>query len=76
MMISWGERTLRIAELIQLFGVNVTLEVEDWPTVASGGTGYVDVDLSPYIGFRNSLWTGMILLVISSNKIYGFGAIR
>ena len=32
---------------------------------SSGGTGYVDVDLSPYLGFRNSLWTGMISLVIS-----------
>ena len=31
----------------------------------SGGTGYVDVDLPPYLGFRNSLWTGMILLVFS-----------
>ena len=47
------------------FGVNITLEVEYWPTLASGSRGYVDVDLSPYLGFRNSLWTGMILLVIS-----------
>ena len=65
MMISWGEGTFRIAEFTKLFGVNITLEVEYWPTLASGGTGYVDVDLSPYLGFRNSLRTGMILLVIS-----------
>ena len=55
MTISWGEGTFRIAEFIKLFGVNITLEVEDWPTLASGGTGYVDVGLSPYLGFRNSL---------------------
>ena len=55
MMISWGEGTFRIAEFIKLFGVNITLEVEYWPTLASGSRGYVDVDLSPYLGFRNSL---------------------
>ena len=65
MMISWGEGTFRIAEFIKLFGVNITLEVEYWPTLASGSRGYVDVDLSPYLRFRSSLWTGMILLVIS-----------
>ena len=36
MMISWGEGTFRIAEFIKLFGVNITLEVEYWPTLASG----------------------------------------
>jgi hypothetical protein len=65
MMISWGEGTFRIAEFIKLVRVNITLEVEYWPTLASGGTGYVDVNLSPYLRFRNSLWTGMILLAIS-----------
>ena len=58
MTISWGEGTFRIAEFIKLFGVNITLEVGDWPTLASGVTGYVDVDLSPYLGFRTACGQG------------------